>query len=383
MGECLIVSNLRFGLIGTGFMGKAHAIALRSVATVFPDVHAPVLACLVDSNSEKAAQLADAWGFESSSDDWQSLCNDPNIDVVDICTPNHLHKEMALAAIHAGKHVYCEKPLALTAAEAGEIWQAAQAAGVKTMMGFNYSCNPMIRVARQMIADGEIGEVYNFRGVYQEDYLTNPQSPFSWRCLRSQGGSGALADLGTHLINMAEYLLGPMESVFGKLSLIHDKRPDPIDGRLRTVENEDIAQVLVQFANGCPGTMEISRIATGTKCDLSFEIFGSRGSITFNQERMNELRFYEIAGPAGRQGFRTILSGPEHQDYGAFCPAPGHGLGINDLKVIEVRDLIQSIKLDQDPFSDFGNGYRVQCIVDAVERADQTRQWVQIKEHHG
>ena len=372
------MEELKFGLIGTGFMGKAHAIALRSVATVFPEVTAPVLACLVDTDREKAEQLARAWAFEHSSDNWRSLCGDSSIDVVDICTPNHLHKDMALAAIEAGKHVYCEKPLALTGDEAREIWQAAEAAGVKTMMGFNYSCNPLIKLAREMIQENEIGDIYNFRGAYQEDYLTDPKTPFSWRCLRSQGGSGALADLGTHLINMAEFLLGPISSVFGNLHLVHAKRPDPEDGRLRQVENEDIAQVQLEFARGCSGTMEVSRIATGKKCGLSFEIFGSRGSLAFDQERMNELRLHKVSDPAGRHGFRTILSGPEHPDYAAFCPAPGHGLGINDLKVIEVRDLIQSIMENKAVFSDFGNGYRVQGLLDAIELADRNRQWVKV-----
>ena len=372
------MEELKFGLIGTGFMGKAHAIALRSVATVFPEVTAPVLACLVDADRGKAERLARSWAFERSSDDWRSLCTDPNIDVVDICTPNHLHKDMALAAIEVGKHVYCEKPLALTGEEAREIWLAAQAAGVKTLMGFNYTCNPMLKLAREIIQAGEIGEIYNFRGVYQEDYLADPKTAFSWRLLRSQGGSGALADLGTHLINMAEFLLGPIHSVFGKLSVVHTQRPDAVDGRLRNVENEDIAQVLLEFASGCSGTMEISRIATGKKCGLTFEICGSRGSLVFDQERMNELRLYQVSDPSGRHGFRTILAGPEHPDYAAFCPASGHGLGINDLKVIEVRDLIQSIRQNKAVFSDIGNGYRVQTLLDAIELADRNRQWVNV-----
>ena len=369
---------MKFGLIGTGFMGKAHAIALRSVATVFPEVTAPVLACLVDADRGKAERLARSWAFERSSDDWRSLCTDPNIDVVDICTPNHLHKDMALAAIEVGKHVYCEKPLALTGEEAREIWQAAQAAGVKTLMGFNYTCNPMLKLAREIIQAGEIGDVYNFRGAYQEDYLADPKTPFSWRLLRSQGGAGALADLGTHLLNMAEFLLGPINSVSGKLSLVHEQRPDAVDGRPRKVENEDIAQVLLELASGCSGTMEISRIATGKKCGLTFEIYGSRGCLVFDQERMNELRLYKVSDPSGRRGFRTILSGPEHPDYAAFCPASGHGLGINDLKVIEVRDLIQSIRQNKAAYSDIGNGYRVQTLLDAIEQADRNRQWVNV-----
>jgi len=371
------VTNLRFGLIGTGFMGKAHAIALHSVATVFPEVTAPELTCLVDLDADKCARDALAWGFARSSDDWRSVCSDTNIDVIDICTPNNLHKEMALAAAAAGKHIYCEKPLGLSGSEAEEICKAAEAAGVRTAMGFNYTCNPMLVLARDMISAGEVGDVYNFRGSYQEDYLSDPKTPFSWRCLRSEGGSGALNDLGTHLINMAEFLLGPISAVFGRLTTVYPQRPDPINGELRTVENEDIAQVLTSFASGCVGTMEISRVATGRKCGLIFEVHGTKGSVIFDQERMNELRVYMNNDTAGRRGYRTVLSGPEHTDYANFCPAPGHGLGINDLKVIELRNLLLGIEQDAPVYSDLRNGWRVQSLVDAIEDSAAQAEWVQ------
>lgn len=371
---------MRFGLIGTGFMGKAHAIALQSVGTVFPDIDAPRLDCLVDVDAARAAQLADAWGFERSGDDWRALCSDAVIDVVDVCTPNHLHKEMALTAAAAGKHIYCEKPLGLTGPEAKEIWQAAEAAGVRTSMGFNYMCNPLIAVAREMIDAGEIGDVFNFRGSYQEDYLSDPDAPFSWRCLRSQGGSGALNDLGTHLINMAEYLLGPLAEVYGSLSTVHTHRKDPTDGEIRQVENEDIAQMLVRFECGSAGTMEISRVGTGRKCGLRFEIHGTHGALIFDQERMNEIRLYRTNDREGRHGYRTILTGPEHADYANFCPAPGHGLGINDLKIIEVRNFLQSITNDTPIHCDFANGWRVQAIVDAIEQSHRNQQWVGVSE---
>jgi len=361
-------------------MGHAHAIALRSVGTVFDDIASPTLRCLVDADAANAASLAKAWGFEQSSDDWQSVCIDPEIDVVDICTPNHLHKDMAIAAIQAGKHVYCEKPLALTAEDARLIRDAASEAGVKTSMGFNYNCNPLISKARQMIASGSIGEIYSFRGSYQEDYLADPATPFSWRLLRNQGGAGALADLGTHLINMAEYLLGPIAEVLGSLTTVHPSRRDPETGDMRKVENEDIAQVLVRFSRGCSGTMEISRVATGKKCGLEFEIFGSEGSIVFDQERLNELRIYSSGDDKDERGFRTVLAGPEHPDYAAFCPAPGHGLGINDLKVIEVRNLLRGILNGDDIYSDFSNGCRVQGISDAIETSDQRHDWVDVTE---
>ena len=369
---------MNFGLIGTGFMGKAHAIALRSVGAVFPEIAHPGLACLVDKNATAARQFADAWGFESASDDWLAVCRGDAIDVLDICAPNHLHMDMALAAIAAGKHVYCEKPLALSAAQARRIRIAAESAGVKTAIGFNYICNPLVAAARDMIASGEIGEVHEFRGSCREDYLADPSTPYGWRCARDRAGAGALADLGSHLICMAEFLLGPIDSVLGSLTTIHNQRPDPVSGRMRAVENDDIAQALAVFDRGCPGTMDISRVATGKKCGLAFEVSGTKGSVAFDQERMNELRLFRTDSRPGRSGYRRILAGPEHPDYAAFCPAPGHGLGFNDLKVIEVRNFLRSIETGGEIYANFDTGCRVQEVCDAIETSHRQRRWIDV-----
>ena len=356
-------------------MGKAHAIALGSIATVFPDVPAPGREILVDAHRSRAQKHAKAWGFHRATDDWLSACLAPDVDVVDICTPNHLHREMALAAISAGKHVYCEKPLGLDGAEAASLVLAAKEAGVKTAVGFNYACNPMMRLARSIIDSGELGEPVNFRGSYQEDYLSDPQAPFGWRCARETAGSGALNDLGSHLIHLAHFLVGRLQRVFGHLTTVYGQRPGP-DGRgWREVENEDMAQVLLQFESGIAGTFEISRVATGRKCGLSFRLTASRGALEFDQERMNELRVYRAADRSGQAGFQTILAGPEHADYGNFCPAPGHGLGINDLKVIELRNVLAGIAHDWAIEADFEAGWRVQAVIDAIEESDRNRCW--------
>ena len=356
-------------------MGKAHAIALSSVATVFPDVPAPFREILVDSHMSRAQKHAKAWGFHRATDNWLSACQAPEVEVVDICTPNHLHSEMALAAIAAGKHVYCEKPLGLDGAEAASLVLAAREAGVKTAVGFNYACNPMIRLARSIIDSGELGELVNFRGSYQEDYLSDPQAPFGWRCARSMAGSGALNDLGSHLIHLAHLLVGRLERIYGNLTTVYGQRRDPNGSGWREVENEDMAQVLVQFGSGMPGTFEISRVATGRKCGLSFRLTASRGSLEFDQERMNELRVYQAAGRSGQAGYKTILAGPEHVDYENFCPAPGHGLGINDLKVIELRNVLAGIAHDRAIEADFEEGWRVQAAIDAIEASDKNRCW--------
>ena len=367
---------MKFSLIGTGFMGKAHAIALRSVATVFPEVPVPVCEVLADLDGARAERRAAAWGFRRATDDWLSACVAPEVDVVDICTPNHLHKEMALAAIGAGKHVFCEKPLGLDGAEAAAMLQAARDAGVKTAVGFNYACNPMLRLARSIVESGELGEPVNFRGCFQEDYYSDPRTPFGWRCARSKAGSGALNDLGTHLIHLARFLVGFPARVYANLTTVYRQRPDPDGGAARRVENEDMAQVLMQFESGVPGTLDISRVATGRKCGLSFHLTASRGSLEFDQERMNELRLYRSADRSGQAGYRTILAGPEHPDYSSFCPAPGHGLGINDLKVIELRNVLRGIANDREIDPNFETGWRVQAVVDAIEESHRNRCWV-------
>ena len=363
-------------------MGKAHAVALSAVGTVFPDSGTPRLVELVDPDMDRAALLAAEWGFSRGSDDWTKLCHRDDIDVVDICAPNYLHVDMALAAIQAGKHVYCEKPLALAADEAKQVADAAAKAGVVTAMGFNYACNPLICLARTLIEAGELGDILHFRGSYFEDYLADPDAPFSWRCLRAEAGHGALADLGTHLIHMAEHLLGPIARLSGSLATVHAARRDPTSGKTRNVENEDVAHAILQFERGCTGSMDISRIATGTKCALTFEIYGSKGSLTFDQERMNEIRLYTGSEPGKLAGFRTILAGPEHADYAAFCPAPGHGLGINDLKIIEIHHLLSSICRGSPVCSDFDDGYRVQLIADAIASSHEQRTWLDIPAIH-
>jgi len=370
--------NLRFGLIGSGFIGRAHAIALQGVGAVFPEIAAPVCEMLADQDDGRAGAAAAALGFRRSTGDWRRLVADPSIDVVDICSPNYLHREMALAAIAAGKHVWCEKPLALDVAEAREVADAARSAGIRHLIGFNYSCNPLVRLAREMIANGELGTVTGFSGRYFEDYMADPAVPHSWRCERRFAGAGALADLGSHLIDMAEVLLGPIESVMARLETIHRARRMPATGEMLPVENEDTALALVRFASGVSGTFEISRVATGFKCGLAFTVFGTQGSLCFDQERMNELRFYAGPDPAGRRGFRTILAGPEHPDYRFFCPAPGHGLGINDLKVIEVRNLIEAIAKGVPAQPGFDVGLQVQRVMEAMERSHECGAWTRV-----
>ncbi|PWG64955.1 Gfo/Idh/MocA family protein [Spiribacter halobius] len=369
--------TLNIGLVGSGFMGKAHTIAYRALPGVFPRPVRLQLELLADQGEARAREAAERLGFARWTGDWRALVSDPAVDVVDICAPNHLHREMALAAIAAGKAVYCEKPLALSAADAAEMVDAAERAGVTTLVGFNYACNPAAALVREIVAGGEIGEPLHFRGAHNEDYLADPQTPFNWRCERALAGSGALGDIGAHILHAALGVMGPVAELCADLRTVIPERPvagDP--GRRRAVENEDQASALLRFASGATGSIETSRVAAGRKLGLAYEITGSRGCVRFDQERMSEIQLYLADGPPSRRGFRTVLLGPEHPDYAAFSPAPGHGLGFNDMKIVEARDLVDAV-LDGAPVAnDFRGAWAVNRLIEAMERSHAARGWV-------
>jgi len=373
------MEEIRIGLIGTGYMGKAHAIAFHALPAVFAPPARLVCEMLAEATSELAQRGASNLEFERWTSDWRTLVNDSRVDVVDICSPNYLHKEMALAAIAAGKHVYCEKPLSLSASDSLEMTEAAERAGVKTLVGFNYVKNPAAALAKEIVNSGEIGRVIHFRGTHNEDYLADPGVPFSWRLQRRYAGTGAMGDL-CHIINMAQFLVGPMVEVCGDLQTVIEERPIPGGGgAMGRVENEDQAHFLVRFRSGAIGTLETSRVASGRKMGLTYEVTGTKGSIYFDQERMSEIQLYTTDVPSSRQGFRTILLGPEHPDYKAFSPAPGHGLGYNDQKIVEVRDLIEGVLHDRPVWPDFRAGWEVDRIMEAVSRSHSQRGWVAVE----
>ncbi|WP_145500925.1 Gfo/Idh/MocA family protein [Yersinia similis] len=373
------MKEVRIGLIGTGYIGKAHAIAYAQAPTVFELRGKLVREMVAEISPALAAQRAQAFGFNRFTSDWRELVADPAIDVVDICSPNYLHKEMALAAIHHGKHVYAEKPLALNARDASEMMAAATRAGVKTLVGFNYIKNPSAKLAKEIIERGEIGEVIHFYGTHNEDYMADPNTPIHWHCLKATAGLGALGDLAAHIVSMAQYLVGEITQVCGDLKTVVATRPTSVGSSVRVaVENEDQAHAMVRFANGAQGVIEASRVACGRKMGLSYMITGTQGAISFTQERMAELKLYLHNDPVNRQGFRTLLVGPAHPEYAAFCMAAGHGIGFNDQKTVEVRDLIDGIAMDAPLWPDFAEGWKVSRILDAIDLSHQDSRWVNV-----
>ena len=371
--------EIGIGLIGSGYIGKTHAIAYNAHTAVFGGPGRPVCRALAEIDQAKAEYEASALGFERGTGDWHDLLNADDIDVIAIATPNALHKDMTIAAIEAGKHVYVEKPLALDAHEANEIIKAYEArdTGAKPlvhMLGYNYLCNPIISTLKAMIDAGELGEIIHFRGRHNEDYMASPEVPFSWRCSKAAAGTGTLGDMGSHIISMAMHLVGPIMSLCGDTDTVIPRRKDA-SGILRAVENEDQAQAIVRFANGVMGILETSRVAMGKKQGLAFEIVGTKASVEFDQERMNELRLYEACAAKGRSGFRTILVDATCPDFGAFCPAPGHGLGYNDLKIIEVNRLMKAVVEGAPVPVDLYTARDIEKVIDTWVLSASERQW--------
>lgn len=366
------MKKLRLGLIGTGFMGKTHALAFRNVKAVMGDVPEVELSCLCELPLSRAQKIADQFGFAQATDDWRAMVNDPDIDIVSITAPNGLHHEMALEAIAAGKHVYCEKPLAITLEQATEMAAAAQAAGVKTMVGYNYIKNPAFTHAIELIESGAIGTPVHFRGWVDEDYQADPDLPWTWRAKKSEAGLGTLGDLGCHLVSMAQGLMGAVDSLIADTQIIHKTRPLPDGTGVGTVENEDTASAIVRFTSGAQGTLCTSRSAWGRKNKLDWEVHGTKGMIAFSQERLNELQLYQNDGAQAQQGFKTILAGPAHEPYGAFCPAPGHQLGFNDLKIIEAAAFLRAINGGPACHPDFNDALVFEQVIHAIDRAAET-----------
>ena len=385
------MGEIGVGVMGTGFMGECHARAFTSVAPLFEPRLGPRLAVVADVNAPAAERARARFGFARATADWRVLIADPAVELVSITSPNILHKEMALAAITAGKHVYCEKPLALTAEDARELTLAAESAGVRTMVGYNYLCSPAIRHIKKLLDEGELGRLTYLRCAFEEDYMADPAVPFSWRCERAKAGSGALGDLGSHAISLARLLGGSIVEVLGETAMVVPERAVAPPGgdlqfarveqpaEMRTVENEDIAHCLFRFESGVLGSMIASRTAWGRKNGPDFELYGTLGGVRYRQERFNEFELFRSGTRKDDNGYRTVYCGPYHGEYGRFTPAPGHGIGFNDLKVIEVAQLLEAIATDRPLKPDFREGWAIEAVCDAILESAERRAWVRVE----
>ncbi|WP_165217318.1 Gfo/Idh/MocA family protein [Affinirhizobium pseudoryzae] len=368
--------ELGVGLIGTGYMGKCHALAWNNVASVFGDVPRPRLVTLAEVNADLAARRAAELGFASSTGEWRDLLANPDIDVISITTPNAFHPEMAIAALQAGKHVWCEKPMAPTLADAIAMRDAARASGKAAVMGYNYIQNPMIRHIRRLIDEGAIGSVNHVRVEMDEDFMADPSAFFYWKS-EAASSYGALDDFAVHPLSLLFCLFGHVESVVTDMVKPYAERPLK-EGGMRAVENHDVASILLRLGSGLSAVLMANRSAWGRKGRIALQIFGSAGSILFDQERMNEFQLYQATGRPEDQGFRTILAAPHHAPYGRFIPAPGHGLGFNDLKIIECRELMEVIDGRPGHVIGFEDGLRIERAVHAMAQSFRDRRWVEV-----
>jgi predicted dehydrogenase len=366
------------GLIGTGFMGKCHAIAWNAVGTVFPDAGRPRLVHLGEAGEELARRRGAELGFERASGDRRAVIADPEVDIVSITTPNQFHPEMAVAALQAGKHLWCEKPMAPQFAEAEAMADAARRTGKVAVLGYNYIQSPAIRRIGALLEEKAIGELSHLRIEMDEDFMADAETPFGWKH-DAASGYGALDDFAVHPLSLVTVLFGRVSRVMCDMAKPYADRATA-SGERRAVETWDIASALMRLENGMSGTLQVNRSAWGRKGRIALQIFGSKGSILFDQERFNEFQLYVTSDRATEEGYRTVLVGPQHEPYGAFVPAPGHGLGFNDLKVVECRELLRRIGGDQGArVIGFDEGLEIERTVHAMARSHAEGRWVEVR----
>ncbi|WP_373861642.1 Gfo/Idh/MocA family protein [Micromonospora saelicesensis] len=383
-------------MVGYAFMGAAHSQAWRTVNRVFDLPARARMALICGRDTAKVADAADTLGWDAYTTDWRDLINRDDIDVVDICTPGDSHAEIALAALAAGKHVLCEKPLANSVEEARAMTAAAdvaRVAGVRSMCGFNYRRVPAVTMMRQLVADGRLGVIRHVRATYLQDWIVDPQFPLVWRLQKDRAGSGALGDIGAHIIDLTQFVTGQrISGVSAVTETFVKERPLPaessglaasVDGHSAptgTVTVDDAAVFVARLDGGALATYEASRFATGRKNALRVEINGSLGSVVFDLERLNELEFYDATRPAVEQGFsRILVTEGEHPYMSAWWP-PGHIIGYEHSFTHEMRDFIEAVATGVDPTPSFADALQVQLVLDAVARsAELGSSWAEVE----
>ena len=387
------MGQLRVGMVGYAFMGAAHSQAWRTVNHAF-DLPLSAELSVVSGRSEQGVSAAAAkLGWSEYTTDWRSLIDRDDIDLIDVCSPGDTHAEITLAALAAGKHVLCEKPLANTVAEAREMAAAAaqaQTRGVRAMCGFNYRRVPAVALMRQLIEAGRIGTIRHVRAVYLQDWIVDPEFPLVWRLRKDVAGSGALGDIGAHIVDLTQFVTGQrIATVTALTETFVRERPLPAESAgLAASSNgsgrgevtvDDAALFLARLDGGAVASYEATRFATGRKNGLRVEINGSLGSLAFDFERMNELEFYDGTRPSSEQGFATIIvTEPDHPYMAAWWP-PGHLIGYEHSFTHQMRDLIEAIGTGQDPTPSFADALQVQLVLDAVERSAASTAWVEVE----
>lgn len=371
------MKTMNVGIIGYQFMGRAHSNAWLQAPKFFDLGIRPVLKVACGRREEPLREFADTWGWQEIETDWRNVVARDDIDIIDIAVPQHLHYEIALAAAKAGKHIFLEKPMAMTLEQAQEMAAAARQAGVTHYLNHNYRRCPAVRLAKRLIEEGRIGDIYHWRGAYLQDWITDPNFPLTWHLQKDKAGSGPHGDLNSHSIDLARYLVGDIEKVTAMVTNFITERPLP-DANAATFKGgvsgsgmgkvtvEDASFMTVMFKNGALGSFEASRFATGRKNYNFFEIYGSKGSLIFNLERMNELQFFSKDDPENAQGFRTILATEPVHDYIAHWWPPGHIIGYEHEFTHAVVDFMRAIETGTPIQPNFEDGVKEMEILDAA-----------------
>lgn len=380
--------SVGIGLVGAGWMGRVHSVAYRRCRDHFPECGGVArLVVAADEDDARARATVDELGYERCVTDWRAVVAADDVEAVSIATPNRLHREVALAAAEAGKHVWIEKPIGRFPAETAEIACAVERAGVRSLVGFNYRHAPAVRRARELIASGELGDVNHFRSQWIAAYAADPRGVLSWRFLREEAGLGILGDLGSHAVDLAQYLLGPVVSVTARTETVVTERPLPSgagthfalsENDVRApVENEDTVWSIVRFASGVTGTIEASRVAVGPQARYAFEVHGSRGALAWDFERMNELLLFR-PDEGGDAGYARVPMGPQHEPFGRFQPGPGLPMGYDDLKVVEAALFLDSIVDGEQREPGVREALTAARVVAAMERSAASGAWEQV-----
>jgi predicted dehydrogenase len=388
--------SLRVALVGYNFMGRAHSNAWRQVKFYFPELKLdPVMVALCGRSGAKVDEVRERFGWAETVTDYDELLQRDDIDLVDITSPNNQHAEMIIKAAAAGKHVFCEKPLATSLADARAALAAVKKAGVCHMICHNYRRAPAVALAKEMIEAGELGEIYHWRSQYLQDWLMSPDTPMMWRVQKKIAGSGALGDLMAHSIDLAHWLVGDIANVASAMKTFIKKRPQLAEvdaglggkaargAKMGTVDVDDGTITLARFKNGALGTFEATRFAAGRKNYNTFEINGSRGTIIFNLERMNELEYYNCDDTDKAQGFRTIQATADCHPFMSFGNGPrywpiAHIIGYEHTFINTVADLIQGVAAGQSPHPNFEDAVKTQAVLEACEQAARQDAWVKV-----
>jgi predicted dehydrogenase len=386
--------DLGVGLISVGWMGRLHSRAYQALPYVYPETGVrPRLVHAADTAPDRVAYAREVLGYQRGSSDYREVLADPEVEVVSICAPNMLHREIGVAAAEAGKPFWIEKPVGRNVEETAAVAAAANAAGLVTSVGFNYRNAPAVEHSRELIADGALGRITNVRAVFFSGYAAEPRGALSWRFDRRLAGSGALGDLLSHVIDLLQYMVGPVAEVTALISTVYRQRPIlPMgsashfavveDGELGTVGNEDYAATLVRFADdargaGAVGTLEASRVIVGPQCGLGFELYGTDGSLAWNFEQLNELRV--CLGRGGpHQGYTTVLANAHLGDYARFQPGPGIGMGYDDLKVTEAKRFLVAVAGGERRNCSVHDALSAAEVVAAAERSAADGTWQKV-----